>query len=78
MDPKTVSLVVAGTDGKKEHPVELVPNVKARDVLTQLNLTGYQLTKPNGGAYAYNDDLYQSVVAGQKLFATKADVEAGT
>ena len=60
MDPKIVSLVVFGTDGKKELLIELVPNVKVRDVLTQLNLTGYQLTKPNGGAYAYNDDLYQS------------------
>jgi hypothetical protein len=37
---------------------------------------GFQLAKPDGGAFAHNDDLFSVVADGQKLYATKADVEA--
>jgi len=75
---KQIIISVAGTDGTRDHKdVQILPGTKPRDVLAQLKLTGFQLNKPEGGAFGFNDDLYQSVSDGQKVFATKADVEAG-
>jgi len=75
---KRITISVAGTDGKREHTdVELMPGIKPRDVLAKLNLDGFQLSKPEGGAFDFNDDLYQAVSDGQKVFATKSDVVAG-
>jgi hypothetical protein len=74
---KEVLVSIAGAEGKKEQPVRLLPGTKARDVLNKLGLNGFQLNKPEGGAFGMNDDAYQAVSSGQKLFATKADVEAG-
>jgi len=72
---KEVRISVAGTDEYKD--VEIEPGTKPRDVLAQLNLNGFQLNKPEGGAFGFNDDLYAAVSPGQKVFASKADVEAG-
>jgi hypothetical protein len=73
-----VVVAVAGTDGKREYKnVQLLPATKPIDVLSKLNLEGFQLAKPEGGAFKATDDLYGSVADGQKLFATKSDVEAG-
>ncbi len=75
---KNVVIAVAGTNGKREYKdVQILPGTKSRDVLTKLDLTGFQLGKPEGGAFGFNDDLYATVADGQKLFATKSDVEAG-
>jgi hypothetical protein len=75
---KQIIISVAGAEGKRDFKdVQILPGTKPRDVLTQLNLTGFQLSKPEGGAFGFNDDLYQGVSDGQKVFATKADVEAG-
>jgi hypothetical protein len=75
---KNVVIAVAGTNGKREYKdVQILPGTKSRDVLTKLELTGFQLAKPEGGAFGFNDDLYAAVADGQKLFATKSDVEAG-
>lgn len=75
---KNITIVVAGTEGKQEYrDVQLLPGVKARDVLAKLGLNGFQLTRPDGGAFGFNDDLYEAVADNQKLYATKADVEAG-
>lgn len=75
---KQIIISVAGAEGKREFKdVQILPGTKPRDVLAQLNLTGFQLSKPEGGAFGFNDDLYQAVADGQKVFATKADVEAG-
>lgn len=75
---KNLIISVAGTEGKREYQdVQILPGTKPRDVLARLNLSGFQLSRPDGGAYGLNDDLYQAVAEGQKLFATKADVEAG-
>lgn len=76
---KKIIISVAGTDGKREFKdVEMEPGTKPRDILTQLGLNGFQLNKPEGGAFGFNDDIYQAVSDGQKVFATKADVEAGS
>ena len=76
---KNIIISVAGTDGKREYKdVQILPGTKPRDVLSKLDLNGFQLSKPEGGAFGFNDDLYQGVADGQKVFATKADVEAGS
>ncbi len=75
---KRIIIAVAGTEGKHEYKdVQILPGTKSRDVLGKLGLNGFQLTRPEGGAFGFNDDLYTAVAEGQKLFATKADVEAG-
>ena len=75
---KTIIVAVAGTGGQREYKdVSLMPGTRPRDVLDKLELTGFQLSKPEGGAFAYGDDLYAAVADGQKVYATKADVEAG-
>lgn len=75
---KAVTIAVAGTGGRKEFKdVSLLPGTRPRDVLAKLNLDGFQLSKPEGGAFGHGDDLYSSVSDGQKVYATKADVEAG-
>lgn len=78
MNTKQITIAVAGTGGKKEfRDVSILPGTKSRDVLSKLELSGFQLAKPDGGAFAHNDDLFAAVVDGQKIFAAKADVEAG-
>jgi hypothetical protein len=75
---KRILVSIAGTEGKREYrDVELIPQTKARDVLAKLGLNGFQLSKPDGGAFGFNDDFYDAVADGQKVFASKADVEAG-
>lgn len=78
MNAKHITIAVAGTGGKKEfNDVAILPGTRSRDVLTKMNLQGFQLAKPDGGAFAHNDDLFAAVADGQKVYATKADVEAG-
>ena len=74
---KRIIIGVAGSDGKEFQDVAILPNTRAIDVLNQLNLRGFQLAKPEGGMFAHADNLYDAVSDGQKLYATKADVEAG-
>lgn len=75
---KQIIISVAGTDGKREYKdVQIAPGTKPRDVLAELGLHGFQLSKPEGGVFGFNDDLYQAVSEGQKVFAVKANVEAG-
>ena len=75
MNAKQITIAVAGTGGKKEfRDVSILPGTKARDVLAKLDLNGFQLAKPDGGAFGHNDDLFAAVSDGQKLYAAKADV----
>lgn len=75
---KRIIISMAGTEGRREYKdVQIAPGTKPRDVLAQLNLNGFQLERPEGGAFGFNDDLFGAVTDGQKLFATPADVEAG-
>jgi hypothetical protein len=76
---KKIVIAVAGTEGKREYKdVQILPGTKSRDVLAKLGLNGFQLSRPEGGAFGFNDDLYEAVADGQKVYATKADVEAGS
>jgi hypothetical protein len=75
---KNIIISVAGTDGKKEYKdVQLLPGTRPRDVLSKLGLNGFQLTRPEGGAFGHSDDLYAAVAEGQKVFATPDNVQAG-
>lgn len=75
---KNIIVSVAGTEGEREYKdVQILPGTKSRDILAKLELNGFQLSKPEGGAFDFNENLYQAVEEGQKVFATKADVEAG-
>jgi hypothetical protein len=74
---KEIRVSFAGAEGKQDQYVQLMAGTKPRDVLAKLGLNGFQLSKPEGGAYGSNDDLYSSVADGQKVYATKANVEAG-
>jgi hypothetical protein len=75
---KSITIAVAGTGGQREFKdVSILPGTTPRDVLNNLSLHGFQLSRPEGGAFAHGDDLYASVADHQKIYATKADVEAG-
>jgi len=78
MNAKQITVAVAGSGGKREfRDVSILPGTKSRDVLGKLSLDGFQLAKPDGGAFSHNDDLFAAVADGQKLYAAKSDVEAG-
>lgn len=74
---KKIIIAIAGADGQDYKDVELLPATQPRDVLNKLGLRGFQLSKPEGGFFGMTDDLYAGVADGQKIFATKQDVEAG-
>lgn len=74
---KRLIIGIAGSDGKEFQDVQILPNTRAADVLKGLNLQGFQLAKPDGGMFSRTDNLFDAVADGQKLYATKADVEAG-
>lgn len=71
---KRLSVVVAGTGQIRD--ISIDPGTSVRDVLTQLNLADYLLSKgPNEPFLANADSLYDKVGDGEKLFAsTKAEV----
>ena len=71
---KKLAVVIAGT-GKIED-VEIQPGTTAGDVLHQLNLQDYLLSKgPNEPFFAAAESLYHKVKDGEKIFAsTKAEV----
>src|SRR5580700_3073742 len=71
---KTLSVVVAGTGDIKD--LEIQPGTTAGDVLHQLNLQDYLLSKgPNEPFFAAAESVYDKVKDGEKIFAsTKAEV----
>ncbi len=75
---KKIVVAVAGTEGRREYQdIQILPGTQPRDVLSKLGLDGFQISRPDGGAFGFADDLYEAVAEGQKVYATKADVEAG-
>ena len=74
---KKLSVVVAGTGQIRD--IEIKPGTSAGDILAQLSLKDYLLSKgPNDPFFAAAETVYDKVSDGEKLFAsTKADVGAG-
>jgi hypothetical protein len=73
---KKLSVVVAGTGQIRD--IEIQPGTTAGDVLNQLDLRDYLLSKgPNDPFFANADTVYDKVKDGEKIFAsTKAEVGA--
>jgi hypothetical protein len=71
---KRLSVVVAGTGQIRD--VEIQSGTTAGDVLAQLNLPDYLLSKgPNDPFFANAESIYDKVKDGEKIFAsTKAEV----
>ena len=71
---KRLSVVVAGTGQIRD--VEIQPGTSAGDILAQLNLPDYLLSKgPNDPFFAVAESVYHKVNDGEKIFAsTKAEV----
>lgn len=74
---KRIIIAVAGSDNKEFKNIAVAPTTRAIDVITALELTGFQLARPEGGMFAHGDNLYDAVADGQKVYAVRADVEAG-
>jgi hypothetical protein len=77
IDMKKLSVVVAGTGQIRD--VEIQPGTTAGDVLHQLNLPDYLLSKgPNEPFFAAAESVYDKVQDGEKVFgSTKAEVGIG-
>ncbi len=71
---KKLSVVVAGTGQIRD--VEIQPGTTAGDILHQLNLAEYLLSKgPNDPFFAAGEGVYDKLKDGEKIFAsTKAEV----
>ncbi len=71
---KRLSVVVAGSGQIRD--IQIQPGTSVGDVLQQLNLGDYLLSKgPNEPFLAKADTLYDKVNDGEKIFAsTKAEV----
>jgi hypothetical protein len=71
---KKLSVVVAGTGQIRD--IEIQSGTTAGDVLHQLNLQDYLLSKgPNDPFFAAAESIYDKVKDGEKIFAsTKAEV----
>ena len=71
---KRLSVVVAGTGQIRD--IQIQPGTTAGDVLNQLGIRDYLLSKgPNEPFFAAAESIYDKVGDGEKLFAsTKAEV----
>ncbi len=71
---KKLSVVVAGTGQIRD--VEIQPGTTAGDILHQLSLSDYLLSRgPNEPFFAAAESVYDKVKDGEKIFAsTKAEV----
>jgi len=71
---KRISVVVAGSG--QIHDVTIEPGTSVGDVLADLDLSDYLLSRgPKEPFFAQADTLYDKIEAGEKLFATtKAEV----
>ena len=71
---KRVSVVIAGTGQIRD--LEIEPGTTAGDILEQLDLRDYLLSKgTNDPFFANADSIYDKINDGEKIFAsTKAEV----
>lgn len=71
---KGIVVVLAGTG--QAHDLSIQPGTSARDVLNQLGLQGYVLSKDRGEhPFGESENIYTEVDDGEKLFAAaKTDV----
>jgi hypothetical protein len=63
--PKPITIVVAGSG--KTRDVNVTPGLTVRDLLQQLNLTGYLSKVDDPSPLGENEDIYSRVHEGDKL-----------
>jgi len=71
---KNAVIIVAGTG--QHHDVQVEPGTTAGDVLSQVGLNGYVLSKDNGAhVFGNTENIYPDIDDGEKLHAaSKTDV----
>lgn len=72
---KQIAVVVAGAQDQEVKDVTIKPGTSVRDILSTLELDRYILSRRDGTFLNPNDDVYDKVENGEKLFASaEADV----
>ncbi len=71
---KSIVVITAGTNNHTDLSIE--PGTTAKDILNQLNLQGYNLSKDSGRQiFGDSENVYANVDDGEKLHAfSKTDV----
>ncbi len=72
---KQISIATAASDEVKD--VTISPGVTTREVLDEVGLQGYQLSRKGGEPLGPDTDLFKNTSDGEKLFATPEDVSVG-
>lgn len=66
---KQIVVIVAGTG--QHHDLSVEPGTAARDILRQVNLPDYVLSKDNGNfVFGADENIYPKIADGEKLAAT--------
>ncbi len=71
---KNVVIIVAGTG--RHHDLSIEPGTTSRDILAEIGLAGYRLSKDNGQhVFGDNENVYPLVEDGEKIHcSSKTDV----
>ena len=70
---KNIAIIVAGAQGSSEiKDLSIKPGTAARDILGTLGLDGYVISKADGKFFNPQDNVYERVEDGEKLYATTA------
>ena len=70
---KNIAVVVAGTGQIKDLAIK--PGTTAKEILTTVGISDGTLSRQNGPSFAADENVYEAVTDGQKLFASAtADV----
>ena len=72
---KQISIVIAASGEIKD--IALTEGATIRDVLNEVQLQGYQLSKKGGEVLDPNADLFTMATDREKLYATPEDVSVG-
>ena len=73
---KNVAIVVAGAQGQEIKDLTIKPATTARDILRELGVDRYAISKGDGRLFGPHDNVYEAVDDGEKLYAT-AEAEVG-
>ncbi len=72
---KQFSIVVSGSDEIKD--IGISPGATVLEVMNEVGLQGYQLSRKGGELLSPDTDLFEVVKESEKLFATPQDVSVG-
>ncbi|MBI5806285.1 hypothetical protein HZA73_09585 [candidate division TA06 bacterium] len=75
MQRKTISLIVAGSGVIKD--LAISPETTVHDIINQNGLSGYALSKGNEQSLSQEDNIFNSVMDGDEVYASPEDVSVG-